>query len=559
MQFQRKYLRDDLIAGLTGAVAGAPQAMGFAIIAGVSPLYGLYAAFVGTIFGAIFSNSTMMTIGPTNALAVVVGSTLLPFDQVDRPTYLFVLTILVGVFQLSFSLLRLGSLTRFVSNAVMTGFITGAGMLIIFGQLEHLTGYESHVTTGALPRFWDWLIHLPQSNLETTIIGVIAVVMIYNLHHTRFKSFATLIAMIVTTGAVLALSWASVSTVETMGQIPSALPDFVIPKVEFATQFLSVGFALAVLASVQSAALVNSIPPKNDSDSKNDDNRDLLGQGIANIIGGFFQSLPVGGSLSRTAVNISAGARTRNANIFAGVFVGLTLVLFGSVIEQITLAALAGHLVVAALSLISLDRIRMVWRVNMPGRIAMVATFASTLILPLEYSIYVGVFLSLGLYVYTSSERLRVNQMVPMGDNRYRRDAVTAELPPDEVVIYDVHGHLYFAAVKRLESLLPKPSTSHHTFVILRIHSNDYLGSTGIRFLTRYKQALQHNGGELLLVGVSEQVKNELERTGAIGDFGRENVFVATDIYFQATEIASRYARELLAKAQAQESETPTE
>lgn len=134
--------RDDLLAGLTGAVAGAPQAMGFALIAGIEPTYGLYTAVVSTIIGAFFGQSSFMTIGSTNALALVVATTLVNFEGAAQTERLFVLTGLTGIFYLIFGIFRLGFLLRFVSNAVMTGFVTGAGLLIIFGQVRYLTGYN---------------------------------------------------------------------------------------------------------------------------------------------------------------------------------------------------------------------------------------------------------------------------------------------------------------------------------------------------------------------------------------------------------------------------------
>lgn len=531
----------DVIAGITGAVAGAPQAMGFAIIAGVSPLYGLYTAFIGTMIGALFSNSRMMTIAPTNALAVVVGSTLLPIDPSDRVEYLFVLTLLVGIYQVAFSVLRLGRLTRFVSNAVMTGFITGAGALIILGQVRHLTGYESDAGGEALARFWDWLIHLPESDPETTVIGITATVMIYFLHHTRFKSLATLIAMIVTSVVIAVVDWHSVPLVEELSKIPASLPDLVVPDFDLVSGLLSTGLALSVLASVQSAALVKSIPDPNEESSspnKDGDNRDLLGQGIANLASSFFQGMPVGGSLSRTAVNISAGARTRLANVFAGVFVGLTLLLFGNLIEQIALAALAGHLVVAALSLIKLDAIRMVWKVSLTGRISMVVTFLSTLVLPLEYSIYIGVGLSLAMYVYSSSIWLHVTHLVPMGNNQFREDAIPDTLPANQPIILSIYGNLYFAAVRQLEEVLPPADTADHCVVILRLRHNPYMGATGLKFLKQYADELAKHESRLMLIGVGEAIQAQMERTGTIDDFGEENIYYTNKVVFSAAERA---------------------
>ncbi|MDQ7028192.1 MAG: SulP family inorganic anion transporter [Anaerolineae bacterium] len=535
----RKSLTSDALAGLTGAVAGAPQAMGFALIAGVNPIYGLYAAFISTIVGSLTSGSTFMTIAPTNALSLVVFSTLGDNGTVSIEK-MIVLTLLVGVFQLGFGLLRLGDLTRFVSNAVMTGFITGAGLLIVLGQLKHVNGFDPQTASfwplqlaKWLPNFFDWLLHLPQSEPHTFILGVAAIIIIATLHHTRFKNIATLLAILVTTLFVMLMGW---SDVETVASVPAGLPVPSLPQMQYAVELAPAALAMAVLALVQSAALTQTV--REPDGSIPNANRDFVAQGLSNIVGGFFQGMPSGGSLSRTAVNVSAGAKTRWANIFSGLYIGLILLAFGGLIEKITLAALAGHLVVAAFSLIRPREIALVWRVNPSARAAMVATFVSTLILPLEFSIYIGVFLSLGLYIYSSSGNVKVVQLVRAENNHFREIDLPKTLPEHGVTIISVHGHLYFAAVHHLEGCLPDPTIAHHTVVILRLRNNRYMGSTGIHLLERYAKQLRHHGGRLILSGVSPFVRDQLSRTQSLQFFGEDNIFVQSDTIFGATEHA---------------------
>ncbi len=538
----KKYLANDILAGAAGAAAGAPQAMGFAIIAGISPIYGLYTAIVSTIVGALTTGSTFMTIGPTNALALVLGSTIIRFDEAKQIEVMFTLTLMVGVIQLTFGFLRLGNLTRFVSNAVMTGFIAGAGVLIILGQLSNLTGYAGERVSGALPRFWQWLSHLDQSNLQTTIIGIISIIVIYNLNRTRFRGISTLTALLGTAVFISISDWQQVTQVRDMARIPSGLPMPETPNLTYAPELLMAALATAILALVQSAGLAASLPDSNASNI----NRDFLGQGVANIVGGFFQNMPSGGSLSRTAVSVSAGARTRAANLFAGIFVALILLVFRNVIEQIALAALAGQLIVAASSLIKPAQINLVWNVNLSSRLVMSATFISTLLLPLEYSIYIGIALSLGMYVYASASNLHVTQLVLTHDHHFREEEISSSLPDNQVVIFSVTGNLYFAAVRRLEELLPSPTGSNHCVIILRLRGNDYLGSTGIRFLEDYAEQLEAHGGRLLLTGVNNKIRAELERTHALEILGEDNVFFADGTVFSATERALDFAQQCL-------------
>lgn len=546
------YLRQDLLAdiaaGITGATAGAPQAMAFAIVAGISPVYGLYTAIVSTIVASLFGSATLMTTGPTNALAVVVASTLAPFtESSDLVARMVTLTFLVGAIQLVMGLLRLGGLTRFVSAAVMTGFVTGAALLVLLGQLSHLTG----ITTGSHRRViegtFDMLRHLGQLHPETFVIGLAAIVIIVFLHHTRLTSFATLIAIIITTIAVVLFNWdaAGVEVVRDLSPIPNRLPGLMLPESGLMGDLVTAALAIAVLGLVQTAALSQSLKEKDDRIP--DASREFVGQGLGNMAGALFQSMPAGGSLSRTAVNMKAGARTRLANVWAGIFVALIMLLLGGLAERIALAALAGHLVVAASTLISPARISFIWRASWTGRWAMVATFISTLVLPLEYSVYVGVALSLAIYVQQSSHMM-ITQLEPGGPHMFREKPFAGGLRDGEPVILSVHGNLYFAAMRDLADRLPDPNGARCPVVILRLRGDTLLAGTGTTVLVTYAERLRARGGLLVLCGVEKPVLETLRRTGALNRIGRENVFLADEFLLASTQAALEYARAWLAE-----------
>jgi sulfate permease, SulP family len=542
---KRKFIKDDIIAGLTGAVAGAPQAMGFALIAGVSPIYGLYAAIVSTIVGTLVSNSSLMTISPTNALSIVVFSALHNGSESFTIERLFVLTILIGVFQLAFGILRLGDLTQFVSNAVMTGFIAGAGLLIILGQLANFTGYGySNNVTGVLPKFWDWLTHSPQWNLPTLGLGMIALAVMLIFWQLEFKQLAPLTAIIVASGLVEVLGWQDIRIVRDITTIPTGLPQPILPNFAYTFDLLPAALSMAIFALVQSVGVSQSAP---ESDEHTPDiNRDFVAQGLANMVGGIFQGMPSGGSLSRTAVNVAAGAKSRLSNLLAGLFIAITVLTVGEYIEQVAIAALAALLIVIGASLIKLDQIRLVWQVNHSGRAVMVATFCATLFMPLEYSIYVGVILSLGLYVYTSSQSIEIVMLEQTDDHQFLEFPVPEKLPDRKPIILSIHGNLYFAAVNHLETLLPSVELCQSPVVIIRLRHNHYMGSTGIRLLERYSQQVQKHGGRLILTGVGADIYQQLERTGALQRLGEENVYYANGTILDTTTQALRSAYQWL-------------
>ena len=538
-------LLDDALAGLTGAVAGAPQAMAFALIAGVSPIYGLYAAVVATIVGGFTMSSAYLTVVPTNALALVVASALMRFDETDAIESLFVLTLLVGVFQLAFGLLKLGSLTRFVSNAVMTGFISGAGVLIIIGQLPNLTGYATERSDHILLRTGKWAVNFAEWDTQTALIGMATLAIIYAVRQTRMKSWAVLTALVITGAFIAMQEWQSVAIVSDITDIPRGLPDLIVPDISRVPELWSVALAMAVLALVQSAGMAQNI--KQPDKSQPNISQDFMAQGVSNVVSAFFQGMPNGGSLSRTAININAGAKSRYANVFAGVFIGLTLLALAPAIEKVALAALAAQLILAAISLIKMPQIRQVWDTTPTARLAMGVTFLAALTLPLEFSIYIGVGLTIVMYAYTSSSRIDVKQLIVTEDNRYRAEFPPLHLPSRKPVLITVHGNLYFAAVDTLEKLLPTPNDAEIPILILRLHGNHYMGSTGIRFLERYADELEARGGLLILCGVTNDVAGQLRRTGALERFGKENVFFETDILLASTESALARAHDWLA------------
>ena len=242
---KRPFKTDDILAGLTGAVAGAPQAMGFALLAGISPIYGLYSVIAATIVGGITTASSFMTVAPTNALALVVGSVLIAYPESSYPEHLITLSLLVGAMMVLAGVLKLGFLTRFVSNAVMTGFITGAGLLIIIGQLSHMTDIE-YDSQQPLIRVVEWLTKIGDTHFPTFVVGTLTMIIIVSVHNTRFRNIAVLVALVVTTVLVAIAGWDDVPLVRDMAPIPNALPGFKLPTLTGATEFIIPALAMTV-------------------------------------------------------------------------------------------------------------------------------------------------------------------------------------------------------------------------------------------------------------------------------------------------------------------------
>ncbi len=543
MQAFRKNFFPDLLAGTSGAAMAAPQAMGFAIIAGVNPIFGLHTASVATIVGALTTSSVFMAVSPTNALVLVIGSTLSAYANDDPLGHMMTLTVMVGVIQLLLGLLRVGDLFRFVSNAVMTGYVCGAGLLIIIGQLHAITGLGSRSTGSVWMRITDWLQRLPEMQSNTLFIGLLSIVIILALKRTRLRNMAMLSSLFISSALVQLASWDEVLLTGDLMSMPAGLPQLALPVPAYVPDLAIAAVAIALLASLQSAGLTRMIPQPDGSMANV--HRDLTGQGLANIAGGLFQGMASGGSFSRTAINISAGARSRMANVFTGIFIVAILLALGTQIEYIPLAALAGQLIVAAASLIRLEALALAWRVNTGSRSALLATLGATLFFPLEYSVYIGVAITLILYAKSSMRRLQVRRLMLTESGAFREEALPKHLPARKPLVVSVAGNLYFAAIPLLEERLPQPdASSQQPVVVLRLRNNIHLGSTGIRFLTSYARKLEAVGGRLLLAGVSPTVHRQLERTG--GSAQLEPIFLADEVIFASTHRALAWAEDWL-------------
>ncbi|MCZ7541287.1 MAG: SulP family inorganic anion transporter [Anaerolineae bacterium] len=547
----RHYLRytfqHDLIAGITGATAGIPQAMAFALLAGVEPAYGLYAAVIAPIVGALAGSATYMTTGPTNTLMLLVGSALEPLQGTFQVGVLIVtLSVLAGIFQLVLGLLRLGDLTRFVSRAVVTGFLTGAAVLMATEQLSTFSGIPRGKHGGLVHTLNLLAERIDEVHVPTLAMGLLTMTAILLFRRTRIRSLGIFVAVAGTSVVIAILGgWAEgVILVRNIAPLPSSLPAASLPQADAARHLAASALAVALLGLVQTVALSQSL--KEPDGRLPNASREFIGQGLSNIAAGVFQGLPSGGSLSRTAVNVSAGARTRLANVWAGLLVAMIMLLFSDLAGHIALASLSAHLILAAWSLVDPAEISFLWKASWTGRWAMAATFVATLLLPLQYSVFVGVALSLLLYIRQSSH-LHITQLEPVGPYQFREIPFSPALPDRTLVILSVQGNLFFAAMRDLEQRLPVPSQTRQPVLILRLRGDDMLAGTGTWTLVNYAERLRARGGKLILCGVEDKVLKTLQRTGALDKIGPQNVFAARDVLLMSLQEAVEYAQKWLA------------
>ena len=546
---EKKQITSDLVAGLTFALVNIPQSMAHALLAAVNPVFALYTLMIATPVGAIFTGAVFMNVSTTSALAVATGDTILTYSSESRESVLVTLVIMIGIFQIILGLFRLGWVTRFIPFSVMTGFMTGVAVLIVIGQLGDFTGYYSEAS-GKIFQLADLVLNLDSVEWATFAVGVLAIVLIYSLGSTRLSKFSLIIALLLASAAAILLNEALGIQIKQVGDIADvtrSLPIPVLPDLTLLGQLIIPAISIGIIGLVQGAGVSQTFP--NPDGKFSDVSRDFFGQGVANLAGGFFRGIPAGGSSSGTALIISAGARSRWANIFAGIFVALIVLLFASLVELIAMPALAGLVIVAGIQMVNVNAIQTVWQTNTVSRAIMVITFGSTLVMPLQYAVLVGVSVSILMAVFQQSNTLRIVEWDIQDTGWPVEKPAPSQLESNKVTVLFTYGNLFYAAADKFEKGLPAVEGARRAVVILLLRGYEDIGSTVSEVLRRYTQALKDNSGKLILAGISPALYNQLKRTGILDLIGEENIFFSSETIGESGNNALRAATDWLAES----------
>ena len=518
----------DLVAGLTAGIANIPDAMASAVLAGTNPVYGLYGLMTGTPVGALLTSSQFLAVAVTSAMALIVGSTLADFSGEDQATALFTLTLLVGFFGILAGLLKLGRLIRYVANSVMVGFLTGVSLLIVLSQLGDLTGYSSEYSN-KVAQTVDLILHPTQIDLQTTLIGVLTIVLILLFDRTRVKNLSMFFAMVLSSVALLVLNWETVTTVGDVAEIPSSLPLPQLPDLSLIPALLLPSLSLTIVALVQGAGISKSYV--NPDGRYPDVSRDFLGTGAANFVASFFQGMPLGGSVATSALNVSAGARTRWSNFISGLVIVVVVLLFSQAVGYSAMPAMAALLIVAGIQSIKVGEVQIVWEVGLGSRALMLVTFVATLIVPVQWAVFIGVLLSAIVYFFTAADDVQIVALTPNKDKQLQITDLPDRLPSREVTFLLIRGNLFYAAVDKVDAMLPSARDVENPAVILGLLGQDEINSTFIHLLERYGEQVHASQGKLILAGVNKHIREQLDLTGITEELiGEENIFMATDI-----------------------------
>ena len=501
--------RADLFAGLPNAISNVPDGMACGVLAGVSPVSGLYASFIGPIVGGFGTSTRLMVITTTSAASLAAASGITGSDSAHRAGALALLTLFAGVFMVAAGIAHLGRYTRFVSHSVMLGFLTGIAVNIILGQLPDLTGSSPSGTSRAAKAF-NLLLHPSSIDLASLLVGLSALAVLFLLKPTRVAMFSAVIALAVPTIVVAVAGLDSVARVSDEGPIPKGLPLPALPDFgEFSMSLLLGAAAVAAIVLVQGAGVAESAP---NADGPSNANQDFIGQGAGNLAAGFFRGMPVGGSVGSTALNKASGGRTRWSVIFSGLWIGLILLLLSGAVAKVAMPTLAAILIFAAIGSLRPAQIRTILRTGPNSRIALIATFVATLFLPVAAAVGIGLVISLLLQLNQEAVDLSVVELHRDDQGRFMESPAPAVLPSHAVTVLDVYGSLFYAGSRTLQAHLPDMTGSQRPVVVLRLRGRTSFGATFFKVVSDYATRLEAVGGRLYLAGLDPHVAERLQR-----------------------------------------------
>ena len=527
-------LRGDLVAGITTAVMLAPQSIAYALIAGLSPQVGLYTAIVAAIVAALWGSSNHLHTGPTNAGSLLVLAVVSPIVSVSNvEEYLIVaglLTVMTGVMRLLLGILRLGFIVNFVSDAVVVGFAAGAGVLIIANQFGGLLGIDVESNF----RLTATLSNLTRSGQSVHYLslgmGVATFVLMFLLPHLNKKMPSQFLAVFLVSLLVMGLRLDQ-QGVATIGRLPNAMPPLTrLPLTDWnLLQALWPGAATIVLIGlIEALTIARALATE--SGQYLDNNQEMVGQGMANVICGFLGGYCASGSFTRSALIHRAGGVTRMASIFSGIFVLIAVLSLGSLTQFLARPVLAGFVIATAISMINYKQVRKIVGTSKSETFIMLVTFGSAFLFPLPSVVGIGIAASLMVYVYKTS-RPRVLPLVPTENFRHMRpvqDPREAQCP--QLSVLSIEGDLYFGAANHVEDLLRSslPQAGDRRFVLLQLQNMVRVDISGVRVLENYVRFVREQGGDVYFFKVTE-LADRLFRSSGLHDFVGPDHFLDDD------------------------------
>lgn len=517
--YQISFLHHDALAGLTVAVVLIPQAMAYAMLAGMPPVYGLYAAAVTPFIAALWGSLSQLATGPIAIMSLLVLTTLSPLAEPGSTQFVqlaFLLAFLVGILYLGVGFFRLGELMSFISHSAVKGFTSAAALIISATQLPHLLGISVSRHEFIFPMLVDIGKNLINLHIFTFVVGAVAFGIIHSIKKFRPHFPAGLLALVVTTGAVW-LFQLQEKGVAIIGEIPSGLPHFLLPPLDYETSLSLLGPAIVI--ALVSFAETYSVGKAISAETKQKVNVDqeFIGQGLANFVGSFFQSFPVSGSFSRSAINFAAGAKTGISNVVSSLVVVLALLFLTPLLRYIPKAALAALVISAVLLLFHPKEVLKLWRLNRHDGLVALAVFVLSLLTKPDYALLIGVMISLIYFLWRTMHPRIVRVTKDPAYNMFVNADVNDKPSCPQILHLRSDNIMYFANAEYTTDHMLERLSEQNTpvkFMLLDLQAVTYIDMTGIDTLQALQEEIGAQKVQLALMGLHLPVVDVFKTSG---------------------------------------------
>ena len=542
----KKSWKDDLIAGITGTVIVIPQAVAFAMIAGLPPIYGFYTAMITPVIAALFGSSYHLISGPTTAISIVVYATLSKYVNPETDLEVFislamVLTFLAGLFQFIMGLLRMGKLVNFVSHSVVIGFTAGAGILIAFKQLKHVFGLNVPQGSTVLEIIKYIGEHIAQTNwyVFSVAMGTLGIALFIKILIKPLSRYYMLIAMVF--GSLLAIWLGGEATgIKTVGDVPSHLPPFNMPDLSYTNikKLSSGALVLALLGLIEAVAIARAIALS--THQRIDGNQEFIGQGLSNLVASFFSSYAGSGSFTRSGVNHQAGAKTPLSAIFAAFFLMLVLLFLGKYASYLPKPAMGGIILLVGYNLVDIHHIKQVLKTSKRELVVLAITFFGTLFFELEFALMAGIFASLFFYL----ERTSKPNIAVLGLNTEDKFINTLREKNlkecSNLKIVRIDGSMYFASIEVVSDFFTTLYDGNEVQnILVACNGINFIDLGAAEWLTNEVIKWQKNRGGIYFSGMKLISQDVLKKGGFMQKMGQEIFF--TDKSIAITEIHKKF------------------
>lgn len=536
-EYNKTLFKGDLSAGITVAVMLIPQGMAYAMIAGLPPVYGLYAAIFPQLIYAIMGSSRQLAVGPVAMDSLLVATTLNTMAIVDTQHYISLaifLAFFMGVIQVFLGLIKFGFLVNFLSKPVINGFTSAAAIIIGLSQLNHMLGVEisqGNVLQALMQSIWEVRTEI---HLLTLMITLGSIFLIFGIKRFSKKIPVALVVVILTTLLTSQLNWNEMG-LSIVGTIPSGLPAFNFQwiAVEDIYPLFPMALTLSLIAFLEAISIAKAIEVKENKETV-DPNQELIALGAANVFGSFFQSYPTTGGFSRTAVNHESGAQTGVAAIISAAVVGLTLVFFSSWFYYLPKPVLGAIILTAVINLVDLKYPYQLWSSHREEFFILLFTFLITLFMGIMEGVLLGTLASLSLMVYRSSQPHIAILGRIKGTKHYRnihRFTEEVETFPG-VLILRFDGQLFFGNhsyfKKQIVDLLGR-ETKKIRYLVIDASPINYIDASASNTLNHWIQNLNKEGITVLWVNVIGPIRDLFFKNGMLKKIGKKNLFYSLD------------------------------